>query len=927
MWTELLLNLAVLVAVGHFGSQIGQERSAQRPRARLIRVGVASLSAVLLLLLPGHVQRATPLDLGLVPLALVTFTYGPLWGGLAALPALVVRLLLNGPGLPLDLLGSVLALGLAALLGQRSGRRGVWWQPLVIFLPTPLPLLALPDAPELLRQAALPYFALQVFGYLTLARVYDARMGLLRLARDFQKQARTDSLTGLWNRRQFNEDLESLAVGDHLMLLDIDHFKKVNDTHGHDVGDEVLIRVAEVLASAHAPGRVYRLGGEEFALLLRRSTPEQARTAAELCWRAVRTRSYHATTRLHISCSVGVAARRADEDSQVLYQRADVALYRAKAAGRDRVVYGVEQETLPDSEPLPAAPATTVLRSQRGETSWHARWKAVLATLELVNADHELGPEDWERILQAAVYSVPGGEAGTLMVRDGEGFVLRAQLGFDDALIGLRQSERGLACWYGGSAEDHRAGRVRVLRGEEITKHSLASAEADLDSDQLYWTAGRVSELRSTVCAPVVVEDRVVAHLNIDSFSHSHAFQGPGREVAREFGVQIAALLRAAQDRRQAAARQHELEALMRVTAALRQARSEQDIAQALVNETSALLHGQRTIYLTYDRDSDSLRSGFWAGPRESEAEFVLPRGQGLSWLALTSGEVQHSPDPSADTRVYYHPSLARDPVLVVPLRSVQAEEIGVLVVRRAAADPITAQDQALARGISALAVTAIERARHLNALEAGREGAFQALGLALEARDFETQGHTRRVQRLGERFCHRLGLDTPRREAMSQGAYLHDIGKLQVPDRVLLKPARLDPEEWKLMQMHARWGFEIARRVPGIRPEALELILYHHERWDGGGYPSGLCGTEIPLLARAFSIIDSFDALTHARPYKPAWSVEDALAELKAQAGRQFDPQLVGLFCEIVREGPSRLDLLPPVAHADPDEAPLTEG
>ncbi|GGL13805.1 HD domain-containing phosphohydrolase [Deinococcus radiotolerans] len=187
-----------------------------------------------------------------------------------------------------------------------------------------------------------------------------------------------------------------------------------------------------------------------------------------------------------------------------------------------------------------------------------------------------------------------------------------------------------------------------------------------------------------------------------------------------------------------------------------------------------------------------------------------------------------------------------------------------------------------------------LDRRAHLADLEATREGALLALGLSLELRDFETAGHTERVVALALRIGEALGLSPEQREDLRLGAYLHDIGKLGIPDAILLKPGRLDPAEWHLMQRHAEFGDELVRRIPTVPSAARAVVRHHHERWDGTGYPDRLAGTAIPLGARIFSVADVYDALTSDRPYKPAWSALEAVTELRDQAGRQFDPDVV---------------------------------
>jgi HD-GYP domain-containing protein (c-di-GMP phosphodiesterase class II) len=192
-------------------------------------------------------------------------------------------------------------------------------------------------------------------------------------------------------------------------------------------------------------------------------------------------------------------------------------------------------------------------------------------------------------------------------------------------------------------------------------------------------------------------------------------------------------------------------------------------------------------------------------------------------------------------------------------------------------------------------------------ALQATLEGGLLALGIALEARDLETSGHTVRVMDLSQHLGEELGLNAVTLNELKHGASLHDLGKLTIPDAVLRKPGRLDAEEWVLMQTHAHNGYAIASRIPTLARAALDVIRHHHERWDGTGYPDRLAGEAIPLLARIFAVCDVYDALTSERPYKSAWTHEAALEELRAQRGRQFDPQVIDAFLSGFSGDPSK--------------------
>ncbi|MEZ4729403.1 MAG: HD domain-containing protein [Caldilineaceae bacterium] len=179
-------------------------------------------------------------------------------------------------------------------------------------------------------------------------------------------------------------------------------------------------------------------------------------------------------------------------------------------------------------------------------------------------------------------------------------------------------------------------------------------------------------------------------------------------------------------------------------------------------------------------------------------------------------------------------------------------------------------------------------------------ENSLLVMCLAMEARDLETAGHTQRVVYLAERLGRAIGLTGKQLDALRQGAYLHDLGKLSVPDAILLKPHRLDPDERTMMEAHVERGYELAARIPGIPKDALSVIRYHHERWDGTGYPVGLRGNDIPLLARIFAICDVYDALISSRPYKQTWSHEETMAALLDQGGRHFDPAVLETFVAI---------------------------
>ncbi len=189
--------------------------------------------------------------------------------------------------------------------------------------------------------------------------------------------------------------------------------------------------------------------------------------------------------------------------------------------------------------------------------------------------------------------------------------------------------------------------------------------------------------------------------------------------------------------------------------------------------------------------------------------------------------------------------------------------------------------------------------------LEEAQIEIVERLALAAEHRDDDTGAHTYRVAHLSVLIARRLGWQEREVELLRRASMLHDVGKIGIPDSVLLKPGKLTDDEFAQMKTHTTIGAHLlsGSRHPLLQ-RAQEIALSHQERWDGSGYPAGLAGSAIPLAARILAVVDVFDALTHARPYKPAWSQEDALAEIERQSGRHFDPAVLEAFLHVIGTG-----------------------
>lgn len=330
---------------------------------------------------------------------------------------------------------------------------------------------------------------------------------------------------------------------------------------------------------------------------------------------------------------------------------------------------------------------------------------------------------------------------------------------------------------------------------------------------------------------------------------------------------------------------------------ALLAAHTTEQVERLLAGHVVEILGARTAHFLRYVEHDDTLRLSVVVGEAGVPPDFQLSRGQGVSWQVAERRKLTFVPSTGIPEAAVREPPDTPDmSLLYAPMYAIGGALLGVLAVGRVSPE-FDERDVRLMEAYANVGSVALQRAREAEQNAELREGAMLALGLALEARDYETQGHTARTVTLARQLGVALGLGQAQLDDLRQGAYLHDIGKLSVPDEVLLKPGRQSDDERRQMQAHVLTGEAIVRNIPSVTPGALSVIRSHHERWDGRGYPDGLQGEAIPRLARLFAVVDVFDALTHDRPYHRAVSATQALAHLRAEAGAHFDPQVVAAF------------------------------
>lgn len=287
---------------------------------------------------------------------------------------------------------------------------------------------------------------------------------------------------------------------------------------------------------------------------------------------------------------------------------------------------------------------------------------------------------------------------------------------------------------------------------------------------------------------------------------------------------------------------------------------------------------------------------------------FLSPTGPAPDLLVI--------PDTAAGERWAQHPMVIMGPRVRfyagVPLVA-DGHWLGTLEVMDQVPRELSDEEQqgllALARQVMALLDlrrvtadrdTATQKLARANIeLNAAYDATLESLARALDLRDKEVDGHLARVADITVRLARVLGVPETDLVHLRRGALLHDIGKMVIPDSVLLKPSALNDDEWEIMHKHPTYAYEMLYPVPLLQP-ALDIPLCHHERWDGDGYPNQLKGDAIPLAARIFSVVDVWDALRSDRPYRPGWKEERVREYIQKRAGADFDPDVVEAFLKL---------------------------
>jgi diguanylate cyclase (GGDEF)-like protein/putative nucleotidyltransferase with HDIG domain len=648
-----------------------------------------------------------------------------------------------------------------------------------------------------------------------------------------KEEARVDPKTGLFNARHFAaslaEELGRAARFDRplsLIMADLDLLRDINNTYGHLAGDAVLKGIAEIfrqqLRHYDVPAR---FGGEEFSILLPETPPEQALEIAERIRRAVAECEFEVETSdqpIRATVSIGIAGFPKDGmDANELIHQADLAVYRAKLQGRNRVL-GASTEPLlmpadratrlvavpEDGEhvvPLPSASKVEPAQERRHERPHTVHGPRFFALSKRMGAV----------VGAVSVLGISGGVFGVLFGQSTDLVGLIAVV----LLVGAGQA---LALEYDEAEGSISVSAVGALAGAALFGPRAALPLA-VTISLVEWSARRPAMYQ------VVFN---IGALSLASLGAASVFDQAGRLEGDWHKIAVGGIGLVAGGA---------YFAVNMGFVSLALAIEGHDRWRRVFQERFAWLLPHYVVY------------GFIGGVMALAYDAV-----GLFALG-----------------VFAVPLLLMRKTQEAYLKHTQksAQKL------RQAAETIQSQNVSL------------EQANRL--LKERSTAAMESLSATVDARDSYTAGHSRRVQQLALAVGREIGLSQAELDLLGHAALFHDIGKLAIPDAILLKPASLTGEEWALMQRHADEGARIIDRL-GFLQDAVPAIRHHHERWDGTGYPDRLKGEEIPLGARIIHVADALDSMLTTRIYRAARPAHEAIEELRRAAGTQFCPRTV---------------------------------
>ena len=679
-----------------------------------------------------------------------------------------------------------------------------------------------------------------------------------------EREAQTDSLTGLYNHRYFHERLRrelTLASAEHtnvaVVMVDIDDFKKVNDVFGHAVGDEVLAELADHLrATVRAADVVCRIGGEEFAVIVPGSREDQ--TIALATRLAERLDEVELDLAGTIAVSIGIAqGPEHAANPRELVACAEAAMMTAKARGKNQVVFFDESDT--------ERPAGGHSRGQDIRSIAHLKMLQSLAGK--LNRSNDVR------------------EIGMSIANE-----LRQLIDYHNCRVFIREGQELLPIAFQGelTAPDRTAAQVfRTRVGEGLTGHVVVTGDPLLLDDAsacefAVEIPGTAKIEESIIAVPLHYGSRVTGAIVVSKLGLSQFDEDDLRLLQVLAGHAAVAL----ENARLYEAQRREAEsakALLEFGRDLAAAEGLERVLERVVEGAAQLLSAPHAaLWLQDSATGDLVVRAAVGGTRSIVGDRV------------EAGTLTERVEPFV---------LSEPPSVVAPF--VVEGRWGAIAVASHPDVEYGGRELDLLGGLAHQAKLAIANASSFEGLERTFLSTVEALANALEARDEYTSSHARWITDTALLVGQELGLDGETLKRLELGALFHDIGKIGIPNSILLKPGPLTDEERELIETHPELGAKIIAPIDQLQ-DVCGIVRACHERWDGGGYPDRKAGDEIPLEARIIFACDAFHAMTTDRPYRNALDPEEALRRLEDAAGSQFDPRVVDVCLRVLANAPA---------------------
>lgn len=504
-----------------------------------------------------------------------------------------------------------------------------------------------------------------------------------------------------------------------------------------------------------------------------------------------------------------------------------------------------------------------------------------------------------ERLIRAALSAVPSAQKGSLAIAaDPNHLKVVALVGYQDPAV---QSMTYPIQWgYAG----------RCFRLQKPLLIADIQLDDELRSDGDSATIEEVRQLRSAVVAPLCTHDQVMGVVSFES-NQPNAFTEEDLSLLHTLANTLALVLHNVQLHEEISRRLRQLQAVQTVGKALTATLDVRLVFEVLLQQVLSQLNADAVGLLMYNPHLQTLEYAANSGFRSRIYEQTfLSLATSLAGRAAVERQIFAITDlrelSEGFAQTFHLEGFQGYGAAPLIAKGKLKGVLEVFYRRSFAPDTEWKRLFEMLADQAALAIDNAEMFEELRRanlrLSLAYEATIEGWSKALELRDKETEGHTLRVTELTLKLAERLGVDPALLPHIRRGSILHDVGKIAIPDAILLKPGALNAEEWALMRQHPTIAYGMLAPIEYLQP-ALNIPYCHHERWDGSGYPRGLKGEEIPIEARIFAVADVWDALTSDRPYRKAWSCAEALNYIREQAGKQFDPRVVEAFLEVISE------------------------